>query len=81
MAKTNIGTMPCSECGKEVVVKANENDTLSYSCAWCDDGNYAKSGTGKHLGWKNRLKPLDAAPSAKPEKHTATGSKSSGLLL
>lgn len=71
--KTNIGTMPCSECGKEVVVKQNENETLSYSCAWCDDGNYAKAGTGKHRGWKSRIKPL-AESTEKPKAD-------SGLIL
>jgi hypothetical protein len=74
MAKTNVGTMPCSECGKEVVVKENENGTLSYSCAWCDDANYAKTGTGKHKGWKSRMTAL-------ADKPHESNSKSSGLLL
>ncbi|MBZ0105537.1 MAG: hypothetical protein K8H84_07880 [Sulfuricella denitrificans] len=83
MGKRNFGTMPCSECGKEVVVKENENETLSYSCAWCDDSNYAKKGTGKHSGWKSRIKPLESAPTppAPPATKPKTQKTESGLIL
>lgn len=77
MAKKNVGTMPCSECGNEIVVKENENGTLSYSCAWCDDSNYAKFDTVKNAGWRKRMKPLETAPAAKSQPKKAD----SGLIL
>lgn len=76
MAKTNVGTMACSECGKEVVIKVNENETLSYTCGWCDDANYAKTGTVKHGNWKTRMVAFDAA---KPEQKTKPAN--AGLLI
>jgi hypothetical protein len=72
MAKTNVGTMSCRECGKEVVVKKNENETLSYTCAWCDDSSYAKKGTGKQDNWHKHLKSFDQ-PAQIPTKPASAG--------
>lgn len=73
MAKTAIGTMPCQCCKKEVVVKENENGTLSYNCQWCDDAPYQKTGTLAFRSWQEKIKPMvgaepekPAAPAAKP---------------
>lgn len=86
MAKRNVGRMGCGCCGNEVVVKANENDTLSYTCQWCDDTQYWRKGTMAHTLTVKKMKPLEGGevvevaavpvpPVAKPAP------KSAGTLL
>ena len=59
MAKTNVGVMPCPCCGKDVVVKSNENDTLSCTCQWCDSSQYQRKGTMAHKLWLARMQSLE----------------------
>lgn len=55
-------------------MKINENETLSYTCSWCDDANYARVGTPKYNAWQNRIAAFQpTAAKAQPS--------SSGLLV
>lgn len=56
--KLAIGLMPCQCCGKEVVIKENERETLSYACQWCDDAPYQRTGTLAYKSWCEKIKPL-----------------------
>lgn len=73
--KTKYGRMECLTpgCGHQVVVKQNENGTLSYSCDECDGSGYAKKGQGVHDVWVKRITPAAAKekPAVKPEEKPA----------
>lgn len=86
MAKQKFGYMKCRECGERVVVKRNENDTLSYRCDECDAVAYAKKTDAFHHRWMAAIEKVAApapspapaskgnpppAPAPKPEKKKA----------
>lgn len=86
MAKTAIGTMPCQCCGKEVVVKANERGTLSYTCQWCDDSPYQRPGTLAFASWQKKIAALPgvvsaAVPEVVPPVKPAPAAPSSGTFF
>lgn len=81
MAKTNAGKMPCQCCGNEVIVKSNENNTLSYNCQFCDDAPYQKTGTMAHESWVKRMKPMEPEKPAPAPEVKPVEKKSSGLML
>lgn len=60
MAKTNVGSMTCHECGSEVIVKQNERGTLNYTCQICDYAPYAKVEDQHNRRWKERMRPISA---------------------
>lgn len=74
--KIEFGQMPCRECGQQVKVMVNENESLSYKCMamGCDDTDYAtKTGTPqKHASWLKRIvrvsAPVVKEPAKKPEQ-------------
>ena len=45
MAKVKAGESSCHVCGREVVWKAGESGTLSYTCQHCDFRGYAPART------------------------------------
>ncbi len=57
-------------CGNEVVVKRNENGTLSYRCDECDAAPYARVGTGQYQAWSDELK-LETETKQQPENKPA----------
>ena len=63
--KTKFGHMPCRDCGVQVVVRANENETLSYSCDECGDAGYCRKGQENYATWLGRITRV-AAPAKKP---------------
>lgn len=77
--KTEFGQMPCRECGQQVKVMANENESLSYKCMamGCDDTDYAtKTGTPqKHASWLKRIVRVAAPAVKEPAKKTETEPK------
>lgn len=58
MAKTNLGEMACETCGRTVIVKTNEKETLSYRCDYCDAAPYQKAGTLAAKTWLSKVKPI-----------------------
>jgi len=62
--KTKFGHMPCRDCGKVVVVRANEHETLSYTCDECNDSGYCRKGQENYATWLGRITRV--APAAKP---------------
>lgn len=67
MAKSKFGYMACPDCGERVVVKVNERETLSYSCAECDGDGYRKKGQAAYAHWLKKITPA-APPPADPPK-------------
>jgi DNA-directed RNA polymerase subunit M/transcription elongation factor TFIIS len=72
MAKTNLGEMACETCGRLVIVKKNENETLSYRCDYCDSAPYQRKDTLAALTWLKKIKPFDhvdrnSPPAAEPK--------------
>ncbi len=66
MAKIIKGTMQCETrgCGQTVVVKENENSTLSYHCDYCEKSAYARLGNMDHANWLKDIKPHERPPTA-----------------
>lgn len=67
-------------------MKKNENDTLSYTCLWCDNGQYWRKGTEAHRITLAKIKPLaneePAANDVPPHvTKTAPAKASAGTLL
>lgn len=58
--KTQLGTMPCLCCSREVPVKAGLSGTLNFSCSWCDFPGYAKAGTEARDIIAKRMTPTEA---------------------
>ena len=79
--RTKFGHMQCRDCGKFVVVRANENETLSYSCDECGDAGYCKKGQDNYSTWLGRITRV-AAPA--PEKKSAVelpAKKTAGTII
>jgi hypothetical protein len=68
MAKTIKGTMKCETrgCGQTVVVKENENSTLSYHCDYCEKSAYARLGNMDHAEWLKEISPVPGRPPTAP---------------
>lgn len=64
MARTKFGHMACPDCSHQVVVRANERETLSYHCDECDSQGYARKDNGNYAAWLGRIK---RAPGAAPD--------------
>jgi hypothetical protein len=62
MAKTKYGYMKCPDCPERVVVKVNDNGTLSYGCDECESTAYARKGTPVYAAWDARITDKPAAP-------------------
>lgn len=63
-----MGTSLClnPDCGVTIPVKRSDKDALSFSCPYCDLSAYAKAGTLAHRALSKHIKPVAAAPVAKP---------------
>lgn len=76
--KTNLGKIPCPECGDATALKENETGTLSIACQLCDFSGFAKKGTMCAKRWRDKLPkapaedPADEPPKA-PEKPAKSG--------
>jgi hypothetical protein len=57
--------MPCPDCSKRVVVKVNENETLTFTCPECDSTAYVKKGAGNYAAWISKIEKV-AAPAPAP---------------
>lgn len=82
--KVKIGRMVCEtkNCGNEVVVKKNENGTLSYRCDECDAAPYARVGTGQYKAWSESLNlQADPAPVADPAPNKPAAQKTGHPLF
>lgn len=79
--KIKVGRMVCETkgCGNQVVVKKNENGTLSYRCDECDAAPYARAGTGQYKAWSEALN-LENEPAPKAEQSEKTSSQSAGFF-
>lgn len=53
--KTKLGRIPCFCCGHPVLVKLNEQGTLTMSCDECDVSAFAKKGTAAAAKWRALL--------------------------
>jgi hypothetical protein len=66
MKKTELGMMPCRECGQPVKVMQSDKGGLNYKCMakGCDDADYAtESATPqKHASWLKRIQRFEDAP-------------------
>lgn len=71
--KTKFGYMNCEnrKCGKRVVVKVNELQTLSYGCQECGKSAYAKKATQEHTDWLSDIEPSPTVPAPAAEKKPA----------
>jgi hypothetical protein len=65
-AKRKYGHMACPDCGERVVVKINDNETLSYGCDECDSNGYCKKGEGRYPSWLKKITALAAPAPAEP---------------
>lgn len=79
--KIKVGRMVCETkgCGNEVVVKRNENGTLSYRCDECDAAPYARAGTGQHKAWSESLN-LENEPAPKVEDQPKPAKQAAGFF-
>jgi hypothetical protein len=61
--KTKFGTMTCltPSCGKTVIVRINENETLSTHCEECEASDYAKKDQPRHAAWLKVIKIIPGA--------------------
>lgn len=66
MAKSKFGHMPCESCGERVVVKVNEQETLSYSCDECEGMGYARKGNLQRDLWLKKIERIAAPPAPAP---------------
>lgn len=74
MAKVKFGYMDCPDClptKTRVVVKANERETLSFTCPECDSTAYVKKGAGNYGAWLGKIEKVpqpaaDPKPDPKP---------------
>jgi len=66
--KIKYGYMLCPTpgCGTRLVVKKNERETLSWSCAECDGAGYAKKGDAGYVRWDGAVVDKVAAPAPAP---------------
>ncbi len=81
MAKVKTGEIVCDRCAREVVVKAADSGSLSYTCQHCDFRGYAPASTeAKRLLLDEIAKRGGVQPAAaKPAAPAAP--KASGLIL
>lgn len=66
MVKTKFGHMSCESCGDRVVVKINEQETLSYSCDECEGMGYARKGNLQRDLWLKKIERIAAPPAPAP---------------
>lgn len=53
--KTNLGKIPCPECGDLTALKENEAGTLTIACQECDLSAFAKKGSECAKVWRGKL--------------------------
>lgn len=78
--KTKYGYMACPDCSQRVTVKANANNTLSFTCDECDAAGYCKAGAGNRAAWEKKITKITPAepPAPKPGEKKPEGEKKSG---
>lgn len=81
MARQKFGHMACPDCAHQVVVRANDRETLSYHCDECDSQGYARKGNGNYDAWLKRItRAPGAAPAAEPVKPPAVDPAAKSFL-
>jgi hypothetical protein len=68
--KIKLGRIPCFCCGHPVLVKENEQKTLTWACDECDVSSFAKKGT-RAAGIVLKLLPAPPAPAPDPKPAAA----------
>lgn len=85
MAKRKEGELLCDRCAREVVVKAADSGSLSYTCQHCDFRGYAPASTeGRRLLVAEMMKRGSlVTPADAPAVATTPASKpaANGLLM
>lgn len=75
--KTNLGKMPCPDCGQPVAVKQAASGTLSYACqeADCEATGFAQAHTAAARRWQAALGTRQAPPTEPPKPAAAPAPK------
>lgn len=70
--KTNLGKIPCPECGDSTALKQNEAGTLTLACQECDLSCFAKKGSGAAKRWLAKLPKEPVPQPGEPKLDPAT---------